>query len=114
MAGYECLLCGGEHGDAVTIITSLVNGQTVALCSDDQVTGMIGGLATQLGVDGEKLYDAIRRFVDREAAKEAKARAAAGPHEAPVIDECPTCGEMVDTGNHKCPQAAAQLAEATS
>lgn len=94
MAGYVCLLCDGERGEVISITTSLQTGQTVALCAADFPTGMIGGLATELGVDPQKLYDHIKRFVDREAAKAEKAARDQGRSE----DECPVCGELYPIG----------------
>lgn len=94
MAGYVCLLCDGENGEPISITTSLQTGNTIALCQADFPTGMIGGLATELGVDPSKLYEHIKRFTDREIAKAAKAQRDQGIAE----DECPTCGVMIPVG----------------
>ncbi len=73
--GYVCIL--GDESDTVTMLqTNLKNGATVALCDEHLVPAYIGALASELGVEADALYAAIKRFVDREAAKEAKAVAA--------------------------------------
>lgn len=67
MSGYTCILCEGANGPVVQITTSLQTGATVAVCADDIPVALVGGLAAELGVDGDRLYDAIKRWVDREA-----------------------------------------------
>lgn len=76
MSGYSCILCEGENGPVVQITTSLQTGATVAVCAADIPVALVGGLAAELGVDGDRLYDAISRWVDREAKKLAKANEA--------------------------------------
>lgn len=66
MSGYVCGLCDGANGPAVQINTSLANGQTIALCAADLPVGLIGGLATELGVDAQRLYDTVSKWVARE------------------------------------------------
>lgn len=77
MAGYICDLCEGERGPVTQLITSLVNGATVASCREDLPVFLVGALAAELGVDADRLYDAIRRFEGRERDRIAKAAHAA-------------------------------------
>lgn len=111
MSGYVCLLCDGDRGEVISITTSLQTGQTVALCAADFPVGMIGGLATELGVDPSKLYEHIKRWVDREAAKQVKAARDAGETER----ECVVCGELFPIGElaeHQASHDAEAIAEA--
>lgn len=85
MAGYLCELGDTDH-DAQYILTSLVNGQTTAFCSEDAPIALIGALAVELGVAPQGLYDAVKRHVDKEAAAAAKAAEAA---KAPADTEAP-------------------------
>lgn len=75
MSGYQCVICDSDK-PVVTLITSLVSGQTLATCADDLPLLYIGQLATLLALDPQRLYDAIQRFADREAKSAAKAAAA--------------------------------------
>lgn len=75
MAGYSCTICESDK-PVVLLLTSLVTGQTVGSCHDDLPITMIGALASELGVDAQRLYDSIQRFADREAKSAAKAAAA--------------------------------------
>lgn len=78
-AGYVCEFCGGQH-PVRYLFTSLANGETLVMCAEDTPVALIPMLAAHLGVDYERLYDSIKRFVDREAAREAKLAAEApGP-----------------------------------
>lgn len=75
---YECFACETER-PVVVIMTSLETGFTMASCREDLPVGLVGSLATELGVDASKLYANIERFVKRqqdEAAKAAKVYAA--------------------------------------
>ena len=88
-AGYVCNLCEGERGPVTQLITSLVNGATVASCREDLPVFMVGALGAELGLDADRLYDAIRRFESRERdriAKAAKAAADAAQAEAERAD----------------------------
>lgn len=90
--GYECSATACDKPVA-WLVTRLGGGGTIAFCEDDFAPGVIYFLAADLGVDGGKLYAAVTRFVDREAAKAAKAQAdgaraaadsaPAGPDEPP-------------------------------
>lgn len=73
--GYECGL-GAEPHEADYILTSLRNGQTTAFCADDAPVALIGALAVEVGVDAGSLYEAVRAFVDAEAALQEAAEAA--------------------------------------
>lgn len=80
--GYGCAF--DDPNPVRWLITNLANGSTVSLCEDDFPVGMIPLIAAHLGVDPGRLYEAIKRFVDREAAREAKTAAAtARPAEGP-------------------------------
>lgn len=72
--GYECSATACDKAVA-WLVTRLGGGGTIAFCEDDFAPGVIYFLAADLGVDGGKLYAAVTRFVDREAAKAAKAQA---------------------------------------
>lgn len=72
--GYECERDGCTR--AVNwLLTRISPAGTISSCDDDAAPFMIGLLATELGVDGGRLYDAIKRFVDKEATKAAKVAA---------------------------------------
>lgn len=88
MAGYLCEL-GDEDHPAEFIFTSLANGQTTAFCAEDAPIALIGALAASLGVESSPLYDVVKRYVDREAASEAKAAEAAKAPEAPEAPKAP-------------------------
>lgn len=78
MNGYGCNFCD-QPRPVVWLITSLANGETLASCAEDFPVVLILLLADELGVDPGKFYDVVKRFVDREAAREAKAAAKATP-----------------------------------
>lgn len=84
--GYECERDGCTR--AVNwLLTRISPAGTISSCDDDAAPFMIGLLATELGVDGGRLYDAIKRFVDKEAKAAAKAAADAydaAAHESEV------------------------------
>lgn len=66
MTGYECILCEGANGPVTMITTSLVTGATASSCSACVPVALVGALATELGLDGNRLYDAVQRFAQRE------------------------------------------------
>lgn len=70
--GYGCEFCGGQH-PVNWLVTRLAPSATIPLCGEDFPVGIIPLLAVELGVDVQRLYDAIKRFTDREVAREAKA-----------------------------------------
>lgn len=73
--GLTCEFCGGQHPVAA-LFTSLANGDTLTMCAEDISVALIPLLAGNLGVDPQRFYDSVKRFVDREAAREAKETAA--------------------------------------
>ena len=75
-AGYACMADGEPHG-ARWLLTSLDPPATFTSCDQDFPLMMIPVLAANLDTDADKLYDVIKRHLDREAAKEAKAAKAA-------------------------------------
>lgn len=68
-----------DWGDAPhprnVIITTLTPPSTIELCDDHYAPGLIPLLAANLGVEPGALYDAIEKFMKREAARAAKAAA---------------------------------------
>lgn len=92
--GYVCLL--GDESCTVTMLqTSLKNGATVGLCDEHEPMAYIGALAASLGVEPDRLYESIQRFVDREAKKaQAELDAAQKAENAPPA-ECAECGSLV-------------------
>lgn len=73
---YGCAL--GDQAHKVNwLITHLQPPMTISLCDDDFPVGVIPLLASELGVDPGRLYDSVKRFVDREQAREAREDAAA-------------------------------------
>lgn len=66
MSGYECLLCEGANGQVTIITTSLLTGATASSCSACYPVALVGALATELGVDGNRLYSAVERFCKAE------------------------------------------------
>ena len=85
---YECAFGDGQGGHSVNwLITRLQPAATISLCGDDFPVGLIPVLASELGVDPGRLYDSIKRFMNREQAREAKeaeqvTRAEAGDDQA--------------------------------
>lgn len=76
MSGYDCLLCEGANGPVTIITTSLVTGATASSCSACYPVALVGALATELGLDGNRLYSAIERF---SKAEEKAGRLSPGP-----------------------------------
>lgn len=93
-AGFTCEFCQGQH-PVRYLFTSLANGETLVMCEDDTPVALIPLLAGHLGVDTGRLYDTVKRFVDREAKAEAKRtedtaavpEAAAGDPELQGLDD---------------------------
>lgn len=103
---YECAFAEGQPGHPVNwLITRLAPAMTISLCDEDFPVGLVPVLASELGVDPGRLYDTIKRFTDREAAREAKETAEA----AEAIDQaerdeldpaecCDDCGSNLVKG----------------
>lgn len=70
---YQCTFCEDPGAGVVQIFTSLETGFTMCSCEDCLPMAYIGGLATILGTDAQLLYDAIKRWADRQAKKAAQA-----------------------------------------
>lgn len=68
---YGCALGGPDH-KVNWLITHLQPAMTISLCDEDFPVGVIPMLASELGVDPGRLYDSVKRFVDREQAREAR------------------------------------------
>lgn len=89
---YGCAFGDASH-QVNWLLTHLNPALTVSVCDDDFPLAVIPLLASALGVDQGRLYESVKRFVDREQAREAreatKAAAAAvdgapaGPDEPP-------------------------------
>lgn len=113
---YGCALGGPDH-KVNWLVTRLSPALTISLCDEDFPVGLIPLLGSELGVDPARLYDAVKRFVDREQAREAKA-AAAGSTETDRLDpgpegtgpsRCGSCGRVAGmpvTPCEDCPDAA--------
>lgn len=65
---YGCALGGPDH-KVNWLITHLQPAMTISLCDEDFPLGVIPLLASELGVDPGRLYDSVKRFVDREQAR---------------------------------------------
>lgn len=74
---YPCAFSDEGDHQAQFIFTSLTNGQTQASCTEHMPVFLIGALAAELDVDGQKFYDAVRRHADREHKKREIAEQAA-------------------------------------
>lgn len=70
--GLICEFCNGQH-PVIMLVTNLSSGDTLTICAEDVSVALVPLLAGNLGVDPQRFYDAVKRFVDREAAREAKA-----------------------------------------
>lgn len=82
--GYGC--AREECANKVNwIITRISPPGTISACDEDMPMFIIPLLAGELGVDPGRLYDSVKRFTDREAARLAKA-AAAAPGEVVAVD----------------------------
>lgn len=107
MNGYGCNFCD-EPRPVVWLITSLANGETLACCAEDFPVALIPLLAGELGVDPDKFYDVVKRFVDREAAKAAKTKKPVddvyAPARAQYGDTCPECGVAWEKPSPDCPR----------
>lgn len=78
MPGYSCQGCDG--GNPVEwLITNLRTGGTIASCAEDMPVAGVSLLAEALDVDAGRLLEAIKRWHDRETARQAKG----GPQPAP-------------------------------
>lgn len=91
--GYGCAL-GDDSHQVNWLITRIRPAVTISLCDEDFPVGIIPVLASELGVDGGRLYDTIKRFIDREQAREQKEHdqaeadaMASEPDPAPPRDE---------------------------
>jgi hypothetical protein len=93
--GYVCQFHEGE-AEAKVLLTTLTNGQTMSSCTEDAPVMLVGALASALGTDTAKLWDAIKRHTERQAKAEAKA-APAAPQDPPaeIQGECPYCHAAV-------------------
>lgn len=65
---YGCAFGDASH-QVNWLITHLSPPLTVSVCDDDFPMAVIPLLASSLGVDQGRLYESVKRFVDREQAK---------------------------------------------
>ena len=79
---YGCAFGDASH-QVNWLLTHLNPALTVSVCDDDFPLAVIPLLASALGVDQGRLYESVKRFVDREQAREARQHAAA----AEAIDQ---------------------------
>lgn len=106
--GYGC--AGDDCENPVNwLLTHMSPPGTLSVCDDHAPVFMIGLLAGQLGVDNARLYDAIRKHVDREAKAAAKAATQAAMDEADAIEAAEAQAEHADG----IPPMSRQAAEAT-
>lgn len=84
--------CPGDNCDrpVAWILTHMDPPGTLSPCEEHYPVFAIGMLATELGVDAGRLYEAIRKHVDREA--KAAAKAAADRYDE---DHCPAVPDAV-------------------
>ena len=86
---YNCEFHDGQ-GAAQILVTWLDTGTTLALCREDFSPAMINVIAVDLGVDPTKMYEVVKRFVDKSVkaaaaeTEQAAAQATAGDGGAPV------------------------------
>lgn len=97
MSGYQCVICEGERPPA-WLLTPLSGGDTMAVCQQDIPIAFATSIATVLGADPEALYESIRRHVDREHAKAAKAPRLASEAPPAPPDDPPGLGSGVEIG----------------
>lgn len=104
-AGYACMAEGEPHA-ARWLFTSLDPPATITACDDDLALLLIPVLAANLEIDQTRLYDAIKRHVDRETAKAAKAvKLAGGELAGPGPDDtCEECGRLFGEESPDCPR----------
>lgn len=70
-AGIPCVFCDGERAAAV-LMTWLANGATVNTCGECFAPAVINVLAVDLGVNPERFYAAVQRFMTAEEKRQAK------------------------------------------
>lgn len=125
---YGCALGDATH-QVNWLITHLNPPLTISVCDDDFPVAVIPLLASSLGVDQGRLYESVKRFTDREAAREARAAEATAaeasardvlgdtwPDTADTAmasrlatlreqhgDLCPECGVAWDQSSPDCP-----------
>lgn len=79
-AGYGCADDSCDR-DVNWIVTRTDPSGTFAVCPEHFPVFLIPVLASELGVDPMRLYESVKRFTDREAAREAKAKTKAAEHD---------------------------------
>ncbi|HEV2374679.1 MAG TPA: hypothetical protein VGS19_21270, partial [Streptosporangiaceae bacterium] len=86
--------CAGDNCEQPVnwLLTHMKPAGTLSVCDDHFPVFAIGMLADFIGVDAGRLYEAIRKHVDREAAKAAKA--AADAYDAAVAQEAAELAEV--------------------
>jgi hypothetical protein len=76
--GYGCAREGCTN-PVNWIITRISPAGTISVCDDDMPMFLIPLLGSELGVDPGRFYESVKRFTDREAAREARAAKEAPP-----------------------------------
>lgn len=94
MADGQCDYGGEPHGRN-HILTTISPPLTLELCDEHEAPGLIFLLADRLGVDGERFYAMIEKWLAREAKAAEKALADARAAEAAQGSEGPPPGPMV-------------------
>lgn len=103
-AGYACMGDGDPHG-ARWLLTSLDPPATFTSCDEHFPVMMLPVLAANLDTDPDRLYDVVKRHLDREIAKAAKAARAdnAGDNGPGPLETCSECGRLFGEVSPDCP-----------
>lgn len=72
MSGYMCDFHEDQHG-ARFIFMDAATGASISWCPDAFPPGILPILAAELGVEPVPFYEHVRKYVDREAKKAARA-----------------------------------------
>ena len=104
--GYGCAL-GDETHKVNWLITHLSPALTVSVCDDDFPLAVIPLLASSLGVDQGRLYESVKRFVDREQDREAREEAKTQQ----AVRESDPNGMMLPPFDHDQDEADAMASE---
>lgn len=100
---YTCDPCEGANPVTV-LMTSLRDGTTDASCAQDMPIMLLGQLALWAEVDPNRLYEHVRKFIDKEHAAAAKAAEDQAARPVPIHQPCGTSHSSED----QCPATASQ------
>ena len=104
--GYGC--AGDDCRNPVNwLLTHMNPPGTLSVCDDHAPVFMIGLLAGVLGVDNARLYDVIRKHVDREAKRQAGEKTELDKLYERLREKygdlCPECGIAWEQPSPNCP-----------